>query len=70
MVCCKSSFKYHLLCKSLNFTHMMFVDDLILFRKGNIEFILILLRGFATFSASSGLVMNNTKSEIFFNAVK
>lgn len=70
VVCQREDFKYHSSCGPLKFTHLMFADDLILFCKGNLSSILTLLRGFATFSAASGLTMNSTKSEIYFNGVK
>ncbi|XP_074300954.1 uncharacterized protein LOC141632295 [Silene latifolia] len=62
-------FKYHPLCAQMQLTHLMFADDLLLFSKGDIPSIMVLLRSFATFSAATGLQMNNLKSNIYFNGV-
>ncbi|XP_074292170.1 uncharacterized protein LOC141619033 [Silene latifolia] len=62
-------FQYHPLCKNLKLTHLMFADDLLLFCKGKPQSIWLLMRAFSSFSKASGLAMNNSKSEIFFNGV-
>lgn len=69
VACIDPQFQYHSLCRGLNLTHLMFADDLLIFCKGTIPAITLLHRGFITFSCASGLVMNNTKSEIFYNEV-
>ncbi|XP_074266683.1 uncharacterized protein LOC141589961 [Silene latifolia] len=63
------NFKHHPLCSPMKLNHLMFADDLLLFSKGDITSIMILLRGFATFSAATGLHMNTQKSNIYFNGV-
>ncbi|XP_074292067.1 uncharacterized protein LOC141618905 [Silene latifolia] len=65
----KWPFQYHPLCKSLKLTHLMFADDLLLFCKGNAHSVMLLMRAFSSFSDATGLNMNNTKSEIFFNGM-
>ncbi|XP_074277810.1 uncharacterized protein LOC141601426 [Silene latifolia] len=62
-------FQYHPLFKNLKLTHLMFADDLLLFCKGKPQSIWLLMRAFSSFSKASGLAMNNSKSEIFFNGV-
>ncbi|KAK9668763.1 hypothetical protein RND81_13G084800 [Saponaria officinalis] len=62
-------FSYHPMCKQLKLTHLMFADDLLLFSKGNPQSIMVLLRGFSTFSQASGLEMNSCKSNAYFNGV-
>ncbi|XP_074305759.1 uncharacterized protein LOC141640982 [Silene latifolia] len=62
-------FQYHPLCKSLKLTHLMFADDLLLFCKGNAQSIILLMKAFSSFSSASGLTMNSSKSEIFFNGM-
>ncbi|XP_074271555.1 uncharacterized protein LOC141595487 [Silene latifolia] len=62
-------FRYHPMCKSLRLTHLLFVDDLLMFSKGDMQSIMLILRVLATFSGSSGLKVNATKSEVVFNAV-
>ncbi|XP_074277614.1 uncharacterized protein LOC141601250 [Silene latifolia] len=63
------NFKHHPLCGHMKLNHLMFADDLLLFSKGDITSIMILLRGFATFSTATGLHMNTQKSNIYFNGV-
>ncbi|XP_074315285.1 uncharacterized protein LOC141651471 [Silene latifolia] len=55
-------FKFHPMCSKLQLSHLMFVDDLLLFCKGDVNSIMILLRSFATFSCASGLQMNSNKT--------
>ncbi|XP_074318562.1 uncharacterized protein LOC141655376 [Silene latifolia] len=62
-------FRYHPLCKSLKLTHLLFADDLLMFCKGDIKSIMLLLRALSTFSETSGLKVNASKSEVVFNGV-
>ncbi|KAK9723760.1 hypothetical protein RND81_05G023600 [Saponaria officinalis] len=48
----------------------MFADDLLLFCKGDAGSIMVLLRAFSRFSNSSGVTMNASKTDVFFNGVK
>ncbi|XP_074304572.1 uncharacterized protein LOC141639314 [Silene latifolia] len=62
-------FRYHPMCKSLRLTHLLFADDLLMFSKGDVQSIMLILRVLATFSGSSGLKVNAAKSEVVFNGV-
>ncbi|XP_074298092.1 uncharacterized protein LOC141628905 [Silene latifolia] len=62
-------FKFHPLCSPLRLSHLMFADDLLLFCKGDVKSIMVILRSFSTFSHASGLQMNPTKTNAFFNGV-
>ncbi|XP_074288855.1 uncharacterized protein LOC141614002 [Silene latifolia] len=62
-------FRFHPLCKSLKLSSLMFADDLLLFSKGDVGSIMILLRTFSTFSHASGLQMSRGKSNVYFNGV-
>ncbi|XP_074315242.1 uncharacterized protein LOC141651428 [Silene latifolia] len=62
-------FKFHPLCDKMKLSHLMFADDLLLFCKGDIASIMVLLRSFATFSAASGLNMKSTKTDAYFNGI-
>ncbi|XP_074298556.1 uncharacterized protein LOC141629455 [Silene latifolia] len=62
-------FRYHPMCKSLILTHLLFADDLLMFSKGDVQSIMLILRVLATFSGSSGLKVNAAKSEVVFNGV-
>ncbi|XP_074298665.1 uncharacterized protein LOC141629588 [Silene latifolia] len=62
-------FRFHPLCGGLRLNHLLFADDLLMFCKGDARSIMLLLRDYATFSASSGLKINTTKSEVVFKGV-
>ncbi|XP_074288177.1 uncharacterized protein LOC141613343 [Silene latifolia] len=63
-------FKYHPLCSKLRLSHLIFADDLLLFSKGDAASIMVLLRVFATFCQTSGLQMNNSKTNAYLNSVQ
>ncbi|XP_010677958.1 uncharacterized protein LOC104893541 [Beta vulgaris subsp. vulgaris] len=58
-------FKYHPRCKGLHLNHLMFADDVILCCEGDFYSIYLMLQGFKLFSMSSGLCINETKSEFY-----
>ncbi|XP_074305789.1 uncharacterized protein LOC141641010 [Silene latifolia] len=62
-------FQYHPLCKGIKLNHLIFADDLLMFCKGNAQFIILMIRDFSSFSKAAGLFMNNNKSEVYFNGV-
>ncbi|XP_074320087.1 uncharacterized protein LOC141656897 [Silene latifolia] len=62
-------FKYHPMCGKLKLSHLMFADDLLLFSKRDVGFIMVLLRAFATFSKASGLQMSPYKTSAYFRRV-
>ncbi|XP_074265375.1 uncharacterized protein LOC141587805 [Silene latifolia] len=62
-------FRYHPTCGKIKLSHLMFADDLLLFSKGDVGSIMVLLRAFATFSRASYLHMSPTKTNAYFNGV-
>lgn len=56
-------------CSRMKLNHLVFADDLMLFCKGDMQSIKVLLQGMEVFSASSGLCANNAKSGIFLAGV-
>ncbi|XP_074292460.1 uncharacterized protein LOC141619333 [Silene latifolia] len=54
---------------SLKLTHLLFADDLLMFSKGDVQSIMLILRVLATFSGSSGLKVNASNSEVVYNGV-
>ncbi|XP_074270821.1 uncharacterized protein LOC141594724 [Silene latifolia] len=62
-------FRFHLLCKNLKLNHLLFANDLLMFCKGDVNSIMLVLRVLSTFSATSRLRINAFKSEVVFNGV-
>ncbi|XP_074277569.1 uncharacterized protein LOC141601204 [Silene latifolia] len=62
-------FKFYPMCGQLKLSHLMFADDLLLFSKGDVTSIMVLLRSFATLSSASDVQMNSTKTNAYFNGV-
>ncbi|XP_074283102.1 uncharacterized protein LOC141607648 [Silene latifolia] len=53
----------------MKLSSLMFADDLLLFSKGDVGSMMILLRTFSTFSKASGLQLSKGKSNVYFNGV-
>lgn len=64
-VATQQNFRFHTKCKSLRLNHLCFADDMLIFSKGDLESVLLMLRGLKTFSMASGLTTNASKSSIF-----
>ncbi|XP_074265825.1 uncharacterized protein LOC141588275 [Silene latifolia] len=62
-------FKFYLLSSSMRLSYLMFADDILLFSKGDASSMMIIIRTFSTFSATSGLRMSKGKSNVYFNGV-
>lgn len=60
-----TDFNYHPKCADLRITHLAFADDLMLFARGDLPSIHILVNCLDTFKATSGLGINASKSNIF-----
>lgn len=59
-------FIHHWRAKSLDLTHLIFADDVLLFCKGEINSIQQIMSGVTSFSSFSGLKPNVSKSTCFF----
>ncbi|XP_074277489.1 uncharacterized protein LOC141601119 [Silene latifolia] len=66
----RKEFRFHPLCKLLNLSHLCFVEDFLLFSRGDPDFVKVILSAFATFLVASGLEMNRKKSKIYCNGIK
>ncbi|CAH9094512.1 unnamed protein product [Cuscuta epithymum] len=64
-----TGFNYHPLCSSLSITHLAYADDLMLFSRGDIHSIKILIKVLEDFGEVSGLKVNHGKSNIFVGGV-
>jgi hypothetical protein len=60
-----TEFNYHPKCKPNEITHLAFADDLILFARGDIPSIELLMERLQDFGASSGLQASLSKSNLF-----
>ena len=63
-------FDYHPKCKRTKLTHLCFVDDLMIFTKGNLESIVGIQNVLRLFYSYSWLQLNSDKSEIFSSGIK
>ncbi|VFQ92906.1 unnamed protein product [Cuscuta campestris] len=61
----EGSFNYHKDCAGLGITHLAFADDLMLFSRGDLHSVQVLMDALDHFSRVSGLTLNPTKSNIF-----
>ena len=62
-------FSFHPRCSKLRLNHLTFAGDLMVFCKGDMPSITTLIQGMESFSSSSGLFANNTKSGIYLAGV-
>ncbi|KAL0438678.1 UNVERIFIED_CONTAM: hypothetical protein Slati_2350800 [Sesamum latifolium] len=60
-----SKFNFHPKCEKLKITHLLFADDLMLFSRGDLPSIHILMECLQEFRDVSGLAVNTSKSSIF-----
>lgn len=60
------NFNFHSKCEKLNITNLCFVDDLLLFARGDVESARLMMTAYNVFSLSTGLKYNPAKCCIFF----
>ncbi|KAL2248485.1 UNVERIFIED_CONTAM: hypothetical protein Sindi_2700800 [Sesamum indicum] len=60
-----SDFNFHPKCEKLKITHLLFTDDLMLFSRGDLPSIHVLMEYLQEFRDVSGLTINTSKSSIF-----
>lgn len=63
------NFHYHPRCKRLGITHVYFVDDLLLFTRGDASSVQQMMNVLEKFGAASGLRANQLKSCVYFGGV-
>lgn len=64
------NFHYHPRCNAQKIVQLSFVDDLLLFCRGDIKSVKCMNQCFMQFSQASGLVANIKKSSVYFGGVK
>lgn len=57
-------FMFHPKCASMMLTHLCFADDILLCCKGKFHYVHMMLKGFKSFSKTSGLQANIQKSAV------
>ncbi|XP_021734952.1 uncharacterized protein LOC110701646 [Chenopodium quinoa] len=62
-------FNFHPRCEKLHLSHLMFVDDWLLFARADDCSVKLLLQAFTKFSLASGLSANLDKSEAYFGGI-
>lgn len=62
-------YAFHQMCKQVQLSHLIFVDDLMIFCKANTKSIKRVMEALAHFSDVSGLVANMEKSSIFMAGI-
>jgi len=65
-----AAFHFHPRCKRLNLIHVCFVDDLLLFSRGDVDSVSQLFEAFNLFSAAPGLKANQDTIVTKFNLIK
>lgn len=63
-------FKFHPLCSRFKITHLSFVDDLLMFARGDFTSVKLLPDKFNVFSAVSGFQGHLSKSAMYFGEFK
>ncbi|GKV05641.1 hypothetical protein SLEP1_g17628 [Rubroshorea leprosula] len=66
----QEKFKYHSKCRVMQLTHLIFVDDIMLFCKADEESTVLMMQKFEEFARVSGLEVNRMKSQVFFSGVR
>lgn len=64
------NFNHHSKCEKLGITHLSFVDDVLLFSRGDPIFINLILSTFQDFSDSTGLSVNPHKCKVFSSGME
>lgn len=65
LVASQKGFKYHAKCKILQSNHICFADDMLIFSEGEYQAIMMMLRGWMSFSEASSTTTNVKKLNIF-----
>ncbi|GFY85594.1 hypothetical protein Acr_04g0003320 [Actinidia rufa] len=62
-------FKFHPRCQDLNITHLAFADDLMLFSRGDVESVQLLMNKMRRFGDYSGLRVSMEKSNLYASGI-
>ncbi|XP_058786091.1 uncharacterized protein LOC131660760 [Vicia villosa] len=62
-------YNYHSQCEKVNITNLSFADDLLLFARGDIISVDLIMKTIHSFSAATRLKMNASKCKIYFGSM-
>ncbi|XP_074293059.1 uncharacterized protein LOC141619963 [Silene latifolia] len=68
-LCSKPNVSHHPKCAKLGLTHLIFADDLMIFTRGDVPSVTVVLHTLKDFSSWSGLSANIYKTDIYFGGV-
>lgn len=68
-LCKKEEFQFHYRCRQLRLTHLIFADDLMLFSKGDVQSVVLLVRTLKAFAQAFRLNAKPEKSAIQYGNV-
>lgn len=60
------NFNFHSKCEKLNIINLGFAYDMLLFTRGDITYVDLVMKAFANFSKSTGLEANPSKCQVYF----
>ena len=63
-------FNYHAKCEKLQIIDLSFTGDLLLFTRGDIRYVQLVMERFNAFSKSTGLHVNPSKCKIYFGGME
>ncbi|XP_074300707.1 uncharacterized protein LOC141632011 [Silene latifolia] len=69
VLCSKPQVSYHPKCSKLNLTHLIFVDDLMIFTRSDVPSVMAVKDSLAEFAKFSSLEANIDKTNIYFGGV-
>ncbi|XP_058757586.1 uncharacterized protein LOC131630858 [Vicia villosa] len=64
-----SNFNHHAKCEKFGITHLTFADDVLMFCRGDVKFVDMMMMVLHTFADTIGLVVNPRKCKVFFGGV-
>jgi hypothetical protein len=63
------NFNFHSKCEHLNIINLSFADDLLIFTRGDVISVELVMAKLQTFSQSTGLVVNPSKCKVYYGGV-
>lgn len=63
------NFNFHPICEKLGITNICFADDLLIYVRGDLGSMQLLMGAFTSFTDATGLVVNVSKSKVYFGGV-